>query len=210
MDPLERFAAGFQALLRRRPTSEELSAFSRYLSLLLKWNRVTSLTAYRDPDAILEKLFLDSLLFLRFLPPKARILDLGSGAGIPGIPVKIVQPQSDLTLIEARRRRTSFLSAVVRELALEGVRVLTGRGEVLITEVPGLEGGFDAVLTRSAGPVETILPLALRFVGPKGRVIASGRPARKKPQPQEVTVSWETVTSPISGSHRRFLVVEKT
>jgi 16S rRNA (guanine527-N7)-methyltransferase len=188
-----------------------VDAFSRYLRLLLRWNRAHSLTAYRDPGAILQKLFLDSLLFLRFLPAHIqRVLDLGSGAGIPGIPLKIVQPQYSLTLIEARRRRTSFLAAVVRELGLEDVRVLTGRAEALIKQFPWLGGEFDAVLTRAAGPLDMIAPLALRFLKPGGRFLASGPPLGKFAGLPVSPASWHIVTSPTSGSKRRLLMLEKT
>lgn len=188
-----------------------MDAFSRYLCLLLRWNRTHSLTAYRDRGVILEKLFLDSLLFLRFLPPHIhRVLDLGSGAGIPGIPLKIVQPQYSLTLIEARRRRTSFLATVVRELGLEDVRVLTGRAEALIKQFPGLGGEFDAVLTRAAGSLDIIAPLALRFLKPGGRFLASGPPLWKFVGLPVSPASWHIVTSPTSGSKRRLLLLEKT
>jgi len=186
-----------------------VDAFFHYLSLLLQWNRVHSLTAYREPGEILEKLFLDSLLFLRFLPPQIRrILDLGSGTGIPGIPVKIVQPEYSLTLIEARRRRTSFLATVVRELGFDDVQLLTGRAEVLIKEFPSLEGEFDAVLMRAAGALDTLAPLALRFLKPGGRLLASGPPHGKAMLFS--SGSWRMVISPTSGLQRRFLVLEKT
>lgn len=210
LDFKAQLAQGLGTLLRRVPRERELEAFASYLSLLLRWNRVQSLTAYRKPMEILDKLFLDSLLFLPLLPaPPSRLLDLGSGAGIPGVPLKIVEPAYELTLAEARRRRTSFLSAVVRELALEGVRVLAGRAEILIEELPELEAAFDAVVTRGTGRPGEIVPLALQFLRPGGRLVASGPPPSKSEKRPGFGM-WQTVTSPVSGLPRRFLVVEKT
>lgn len=203
-------ASGLHALLGRLPTEQELGAFSHYLALLLRWNRVHSLTAYREPEEIVDKLFLDSLLFLRLLPPHtSRLLDLGSGAGIPGIPIKIVEPAWSMTLIEARRRRSSFLASAVRELALQDIRVLTGRAETLIKDFPDLDRRFDAVVTRASGKVEAIVRIALPFLRPGGRFIASGPPVTK-PFRGNGLESWQIVTSPLSGRPRRFLVIEKT
>ncbi len=208
---VEQFTSGIQAILCRPPTGREVDAFLRYLSLLRQWNRVHSLTAYREPAEILEKLFLDSLLFLRFLPPPIRrILDLGSGAGIPGIPLKIVQPQYALTLIEARRRRTSFLAAVVRELGLDDVQILTGRAEVLIKEFPTLAEGFDAVLMRAVGALDALTPLALRFLKPGGLLLASGPPLDKAISVPISSGSWQVAVSPASGLHRQFLILQKS
>ena len=210
MDSQARLVSGLGAFLCRPPTPRELDAFSKYLALLVEWNRVYSLTGYREPARIIDKLFLDSLLFLRFLPTStSALLDLGSGTGIPGIPLKIIKPAYRLTLIEARRRRGSFLLAAVRGLSLEGVKVLTGRAESLIQDSPSLEGQFDAVVTRASGRVELIAPVALRFLKPGGRFIASGPPLAKPVVGSSTPGAWQSVISPVSGLGRRFLVVEK-
>lgn len=212
MDFPEVLSRGFKQILQRPPSPVEADAFSRYLRLLLQWNRIQHLTSYRRPTDIAEKLFLDSLLFLRWVPPgRARVLDLGAGAGIPGLPLKIVNPEIRLTLVEARRRRASFLSAVVRELALEGVSVLAGRAEDLLELEPGLRGAYDAVVTRAIGPLPSIIPLAMAFLTLGGRVIASGPPAGK-PLPTLPRVThqrWESVPAPGKVGKRLFLLVEK-
>jgi len=208
----EVLARGFNQILQRPPSPAEAEAFSRYLRLLLQWNRVQHLTSYRRPADIAEKLFLDSLLFLRWVPPgRARVLDLGAGAGIPGLPLKIVKPEITLTLVEARRRRVSFLTAVVRELALEGVSVLEGRAEDLVEVDPGLRGAYDAVVTRAVAPLPSILPLAMAFLRPGGRFIASGPPAGKPlpALPRDTPHRWESVPAPARVGKRLFLLVEK-
>ena len=137
-------------------------------------------------------------------------MDLGAGAGIPGLPMKIVEPGIRLTLVEARRRRTSFLGAVVRELRLEGVSILAGRAEALLESESGVAGAFDVVVTRAAGPPGLILPVAMAFLGPSGRFIASGPPTARPlpPLPPGTSSRWESV--PTGGqAQRRFLIVEK-
>src|SRR5262249_45607279 len=112
-------------VLGRPLDSLELATFDKYLFMLQKWQRIHRLIGSSDADWIVENLFLDSLLFLRVLPAEASsIADLGSGAGFPGIPIKIVKSHLEVRLIESRRRRASFLSAVIRELGLTHIRVL--------------------------------------------------------------------------------------
>lgn len=206
-------ARGFVQLLRRAPTAQETTAFTQYLLLLLQWNRAHHLTGYRSSAEIAEKLFLDSLLFLQWVMPiDGKLLDLGAGAGIPGVPMKIVEPRISLTLLEARRKRGSFLATVVRELQLEGVRILCGRAEALIASHGELLGAFDTVVTRAAGPPGSILPLALAFLKPGGRIVASGPPPEKPLPllPREISHHWEAVPAFGKIARRRFLIVEKS
>jgi 16S rRNA (guanine527-N7)-methyltransferase len=154
-----------------------------------------------DPVWIAAALFLASLLFLRVLPPAVQSIgDLGSGAGFPGIPLKIVRPELNVTLIEARERRASFLSAVVRELDLEGIRVINARAEDLSRDA---NPGFGAVVMRCAGDPGRFLPLASSLVGPGGLVVAGGPPER-----HALTLGrWVEVPGTTEGSTRRFAVV---
>jgi 16S rRNA (guanine527-N7)-methyltransferase len=211
-NPGEVLRAGFIGILGRLPSAAESQAFERYLSLLLAWNRVRRLTSYRTPAEIVLKLFLDSLLLLRWLPPgEPRVLDLGAGAGIPGVPLKIVRPDIGLWLLEARRWRVSFLSTLVRELALSGVRVLEGRAETLLATDQTLAGGFDLVLMRAAGPLPSLVPLALEFLRSGGYCLASGPPVGQKVPAMApgTRYRWEIATGPW-GPPRQFLVVEKS
>ncbi|MFQ5828212.1 MAG: 16S rRNA (guanine(527)-N(7))-methyltransferase RsmG [Candidatus Methylomirabilia bacterium] len=202
--------SGFRALVRRLPSRDELAAFSRYLDLLLKWNRVYSLTTYRKPGEIVRSLFLDSLLFLPLLPAEAnRLVDLGAGIGIPGIPVKIAQPERELTLIEARRRRAGFLSAAVRELGLGRTSVLHGRAEQLLEERQDLGGRFDAVLSRAAGRPARIVPLAMKFLRKGGIVVLSGPPVGTRVGLPVPRCETKVLSSPAAGRPRQFFVVEK-
>ena len=106
MTPLEALSRGAEAILGRRLSEAERDSFAKYLSLLLKWQKSHRLVGSDEPMWIVEHLFLDSLLFLKLLPASCRKLaDVGSGAGLPGLPIKIVRRELDVLLVESRRRR---------------------------------------------------------------------------------------------------------
>jgi 16S rRNA (guanine527-N7)-methyltransferase len=174
---LEALEVGAARVLGRALDAHELSMFEKYLLLLQKWQKIHRLVGSSEPRWIVEHLFLDSLLFLRVLPDEvASIADLGSGAGFPGVPIKIVRPDLTLTLIESRQRRASFLAAVIRELGLTRAHVLAARAEDLRDRI---SGSVDAVLARCAGGVTDVLPIAASFVTAGGIVIVSGSPSRR-------------------------------
>ena len=198
--PQEALAQGAFSILGRTLTPHELDRFSRYLALLVKWQRSHRLIGSSDEMWIVEHLFLDSLLFLRLLPSAVRSLaDIGSGAGMPGVPIKIVRSDVEVTLVESRRRRASFLSAVVRELNLAETRVVADRLESRLAE---LEGRFDAVVMRCAGDVGELMPLAAGLLTPQGVVVASG-----PPEPRPLTHGeWVVIPGLRPPSTRRFAV----
>jgi 16S rRNA (guanine527-N7)-methyltransferase len=200
---VDALAAGAERIAGLRLTEQQRESFRKYLKLIEKWQRVQRLVGSTDPAWLVEHLFLDSLLFLRLLPPRARrVADLGSGAGVPGIPIAIVRPDIDLTLIEARQRRVSFLSAAVRELGLAHTRVVEGRAEWLAGQIGGT---FDAVLIRCAGGLEEVLPSAVGLTAAGGVVVASGPP---KERPVQIG-QWVEVQGIDPSSTRRFLVLQK-
>ncbi len=102
---------------------EQIEQFLAYLDLLLKWNRRMNLTALRTPAEIISRHFLDSLLLLPHLPETGRLLDIGSGAGFPGLPLNIARPGLTIDLVEATAKKVSFLKEAVRRLGLSGVEV---------------------------------------------------------------------------------------
>jgi len=205
-DPLDELLKAIPILVGRPATGGDRRYFTRYLELLVQWNQVHDLTGLKEPRAIVRGLFLDSLLFLSQLPPRPlRLVDIGSGAGIPGLPLRLVDPGIELTLVESRQKRVSFLSTVRRELRLEGVRVLETRAEDALLEDPRLEAGFDAVVARAITPTATFLGLCRRYLRPGGLVVISGPPAAKGLPASPTGAAWVRVPFPKLGLERAFL-----
>ncbi|MDJ0866927.1 MAG: 16S rRNA (guanine(527)-N(7))-methyltransferase RsmG [Myxococcota bacterium] len=109
-------------------------ALDRLTHFLSRWSAHTNLTGHRDPDTIASRLVLDAAALGMVLPQVARIADLGSGAGFPGLPLAILRPDQRITLIEARERRHHFQRAAIRELEIVNARALRGRAEDLEPE----------------------------------------------------------------------------
>jgi 16S rRNA (guanine527-N7)-methyltransferase len=153
----------------------QLAQFERYLALLTDWSSRVNLVGNADADAIVQRHFLESIALgaaLRereLLRPAARVLDVGAGAGFPALPMKIVWPAVDVTLIEATAKKAAFLQAVVDELRLDA-RVITGRAETLGHEAT-LRETFDLVVARAVAPLRVLLELTMPFARVGGRVV---------------------------------------
>lgn len=162
------------AALSREPTPIETALLIKYVNLLRKWQKTQRLIGSEDPAWIVDNVLVDSLLFKRALPVGvASIADVGSGAGVPGIPLAVVMPTAKVTLIESRQKRGSFLAAAIRELPLRNVRLVVSRLELVQEPLR-----FDAVVMRCAGSPTALLPQLRRILAPAGVIVASGPPRR--------------------------------
>lgn len=158
-------------------TGGQTHAFMIYLAELRKWNRAYNLTALVTDDDIVRKHFLDSLLFLKAMPADLsamKIADAGSGAGFPGIPIKIMRPEADITLLEPSRKKTAFIRHMVRTLHYTaGITVLEKRLERLGKKY---ERSFDFILSRATFSIGDLLEKACPYVREKGRLVLSKGP----------------------------------
>ena len=171
---LERVAG--QALGRAIAATES-NALYKYLNLLIKWQKSQRLLGSSEPSWIVEHVIADSLLFARVIPAGSRTLcDVGSGAGIPGIPLAAIMPSVDVTLLEARQKRGSFLAAVIRELGLANCRLVIRRIEDAEVE---LRGHFDVAVMRCAGNPTALWPEIRPLLKEGGVAIASGPPSAR-------------------------------
>ena len=201
---LERLADGARTILGRPLSDPELGRFHKYMQLLVKWQSTQRLVGSTDPGWIVDNLLLDSLLFLRVVPGRASsVADVGSGAGLPGVPLGIVRGDLRLALIESRERRASFLAAVVRELPLDNVRVVSGRVEEVARQ---MERQFDAVVMRCAGHFSELAMAAGPLVVPGGMVIASGPPTGSRGR--LAVGGWVNVPGLHAGRERGFAVYQ--
>ncbi|MDO8527757.1 MAG: 16S rRNA (guanine(527)-N(7))-methyltransferase RsmG [Deltaproteobacteria bacterium] len=144
--------------------------FKTYLELLLKWNKVYNLTAITDPKEVQIKHFEDSLSALPFLPKTGRILDIGTGGGFPGVPLKIARPDLEVVLLDAVRKKITFCEAAIRELGLKGIKAIHGRVEDE-NQIRQL-GLFDVIITRATFSLPEFLTLALPYSSPTTLAIA--------------------------------------
>ena len=149
-----------------------LAQLGDYLGRLLAMNEQMNLTAIKDPEGAWERHVLDALTLLPLLadvPAGARLVDIGSGGGIPGIPLAITRPDLRVTLIEATQKKASFLSAVSAAIGLSNVSVRAERAESLVHGE--LRAAFDVVTARAVARLVTLAPLTLPFARPGGLVL---------------------------------------
>lgn len=142
-----------------------------YLALLLRWNRTYNLTAVRDPHEMVTKHLLDSLAMHPFVDELAarggRLADLGTGPGLPGIPLSIVKPGLQVTLVESNGKKARFMREAIRQLGLKDARVAESRIEAV--DEPG---AFDAITARALATLPLILELGGHLLKPDGRLLA--------------------------------------
>jgi 16S rRNA (guanine527-N7)-methyltransferase len=141
----------------------------RYLALLAKWNRTYNLTAIREPGQMVTHHVLDSLAVLRELPPaeRLRVLDVGSGGGVPGLPLAIARPAWTVVLVDASHKKGAFLQQAAIELQLENVQAVVARIEDYAPPAP-----FDVVISRAFSDLATFARAGLPHLAPGGRLVA--------------------------------------
>ena len=157
--------------------ARQVKQFELYYQELIEWNKKINLTAITDYSSVQVKHFLDSLTITLALPeeeverPDFNIVDIGTGAGFPGLPLKILFPQPRLVLIEPTTKKTAFLHHLIHKLELENVEVLNSRAEEA-AHLPPYREQFSLVLSRAVALLPTLVELTLPFCQIGGRFVA--------------------------------------
>jgi 16S rRNA (guanine527-N7)-methyltransferase len=190
-----------QALLGIHITPAQLAALEAYETALLDWNSRFNLTAIDDPGKVRVKHFLDSLTCLLVMrdTPMERIVDVGSGAGFPGLPLKIVCPAIKLTLVESVGKKADFCCQVVKVLGLEGVDIIQERAERLGRDLDYREQ-YDWALARAVAK----LPVLVEYLLPLVKVGGSALAMKGESAPAEAHAADNGIT--LLGGHLRQLV----
>ena len=162
--------------LRIRLSSIQSEAFETYYQELISARKRISLTSLRDRESIERRHFLESLALLTALEDAGALgspgIDIGSGAGFPGVPIKIARPELEMALLEATQKKAAFLAGLIEKLGLAGVRLIHGRAEDVAHE-PGEREAYALAVARAVAPLPTLVELALPFVRVGGYLAAS-------------------------------------
>jgi 16S rRNA (guanine527-N7)-methyltransferase len=199
-------------------TEKKLSLFSIYLRDLKKWNRVYNLTAIKDNEGIILKHFIDSLAYLKVIPIRKglRIIDVGTGAGFPGLPLKICFPEIDLTLVDSSIKKTLFLKHICRALGMVDPDIIQKRFEDLEKD---FSSSFDILLTRALYKIKDLLKYGFPLLKSGGFIIVSKGPAFEKEIREAEKKMAEmgaklkdiiSLTLPVSNLKRNLIVIERS
>jgi 16S rRNA (guanine527-N7)-methyltransferase len=149
----------------------QIECLRRFANELLGANQLVNLTSVTDPIEIAEVLMLDSIFPGKFIPPGTNILDLGTGAGFPGIPLKIAYPSLSMTLLDSKRKKINFVKFIIRQLNLSSALAKQARAEEF-ADLPEFTAAFDVVISRAVTSLGSFFVLAFPFLKKNGIMIA--------------------------------------
>lgn len=187
--------------------------FLSYVDLLRKWGRRINLSSVLTNREIIIKHLIDSLTVAEFMPPGSRVIDIGTGAGFPGIPLYIYDPSLNVTLLESVGKKVAFLKDVKRSLGLNGIDIHHGRAEEVDR---GMGGAFDRITSRALGSVSAVVALGTPYLDIGGEMVIMKGPRGKKewenyanryPEDMELLLTKE-LELPFSGEKRVIIVAK--
>jgi 16S rRNA (guanine527-N7)-methyltransferase len=144
-------------------SEKQLNQFYNYMNILIEWNKVMNLTNITEPEEIIQKHFVDSLTILKSIKENDSIIDVGTGAGFPGIPIKIVFPETRITLLDSLNKRIKFLEEVINKLELKNIETIHGRAEEVAHNKKYREK-YDIAIARAVAPLNVLSEYLLPFV----------------------------------------------
>lgn len=149
---------------------EQLEKFYKYMNLLIEWNNKMNLTAIVEPEEIILKHFIDSLTIFKYIENKNKLVDVGTGAGFPGIPLSIVLPEIQITLVDSLNKRLIFLQEVIKELGLENIEIVHSRAEDFGQNKTYREK-FDIATSRAVARLSTLSEYLIPLTKINGKCI---------------------------------------
>jgi 16S rRNA (guanine527-N7)-methyltransferase len=192
----------------------ELDLFDRYYRELLIWNEKMNLVSVRTPEEIVIKHFVDSLTPMPYIiAPQGRLLDIGSGGGFPGIPLKIARPALQVSFLEASRKKSSFLRHLIRQLPLSRAVVIHARVESAMTD-DAHRHAFHTVISRAAFKMPELFTMARFFLSPGGLLIAMKGPRgeAEKTEPAHDSglrfIACHNLSLPYDGGRRKIMIFQ--
>ena len=190
--------------------------FSRHARMLAQWNRKINLTAITDPVQVAVKHYLDAIAPLNHIPGSGRLLDIGTGGGFPGIPLKIMRPDQPMTLIDSVRKKITFVKSAIRELGLEHIEALHTRAEQLGCDAT-YAAKFNVIVCRALADLQAVVRLARPLLAAKGCIVIYQGPTTDPQdradlflheQPQRFTLSTMTYQLPLLGDDRAIRILK--
>ena len=151
-------------------SEDQLDKFYDYMNILIEWNKVMNLTAITEPEEIILKHFIDSLTVLNSISKNSKIIDVGTGAGFPGIAIKIAYPEIKVVLLDSLNKRIKFLNEVIEKLRLENIEAVHGRAEEYGRNKDYREK-FDIAIARAVAPLNVLLEYLMPFVKNGGKCV---------------------------------------
>lgn len=203
-----------------RLSEKQLEQFQCYYERLIEKNKVMNLTAITEYEEVIDKHFVDSILLgsVKELSGKKRVIDVGTGAGFPGIPLKIVYPELEITLLDSLNKRVKFLNEVIEELGLTGIQAVHSRAEDLAQDA-AYRQQYDICVSRAVANLATLSEYCIPFVKQGGYFISYKstqieeelKQAKKAVQVLGGTLEQiETVQIPGTTIERQFVMIRKT
>lgn len=189
----------------------QIAQFAIHARELLAWNRFTNLTAITDPVEIAVKHFLDTLPVLPFLPPGSWLLDIGSGGGFPGIPLRILRPDLHIVLIDASRKKVSFEKYVIRTLGLKDIEARNIRAEELKGKLQIGAGPYNVIVSKAVSKMERFLDQAVPLLRRPGVMIAmKGRSVEAELEAASSKIEAEGLTLTVKKYRLPHLDIERS